>query len=58
MVSIFAFVDVEPNAIVVFGDEGGNFGFFTSFVNYFFSIAHPTFGRNICALLGGKTFAW
>ena len=58
MVAIFAFVDVEPNAVVVFGDESGDFGFFTSFVDDFFGVADPTFGRNICALLGGKTFAW
>lgn len=58
MVAIFAFVDVEPNAVVVFGDENGHFGFFASFVNYFFSIADPTFGGNKATLLSGKTFAW
>lgn len=58
MVAIFAFVDVEPNAIVVLGDEGGNFGFFTSFVDDFFRIADPTFGGHKATLLSEKTFAW
>lgn len=42
MVAIFAFVNGEARGVmVVFGDFGGEFGFFASVIDDFMTIAHP-----------------
>ena len=42
MVAIFAFVNGETRSVViVFGDFGGEFGFFASVIDDFMTIAHP-----------------
>ena len=42
VVAIFAFVNGETRGVmVVFGDFGGEFGFFASVIDDFMTIAHP-----------------
>ena len=50
MVAIFAFVDRELwRGVVVFGDTGGDFGFFARSIADFLGFADPTAFWLVCA---------